>query len=615
MSVNIGTMLRAWLGEAAPAEGRALELRIGQIVRGVLLEMLEDGDAIINVGGVSVRAKLEADLQVGKGTLLQVMPGRDGGTIVLKALGEAAGQMPDESLKDALKSFGLPDQKWSFELLRGLRRDGYPINKDTGAFFQAASALKPAGADTAAWMSAADVAFRRGLPPAEETLNALRQALFGQPLREELAVFVQKLTDWLDGEGAKSPKAVEWAGRLNALLSQGEALLAQGAEQLSKGSQQRPGAEQTDSLRRTAAAQTSVPEGSRMTNSLAQIIGDAAKTSDMQGLSKAASDLPQPAVKPAAASGPPASGSPAPGTAFPPAGGDVSDEGPVAGNLPKAAVPEGVPPQTSIRPESMTIGGNAMQHVSAAKDDSSWIGRFLQWLGVSHEHQLMQEWGDIRRGAADLGAMNGETPSQAGDRPASDARNSPDSLKSVLLAMTRQEDLPPMIRDAAQSLVHQITGQQLLLASERQSGNPMSMMTFFVPMKSPDGETTATIHVQTRRSRKGEWDAGNCRLLFDLRMRYLGETIVDVQVVNRIVSVKLMNDFPGMAEMAAQAREQLEEGFRDAGFQLLSLTVQPHPPSRQSAAGEGTDNQEPKLAGPAVAAFAAKPYKGVDFRV
>ena len=175
----------------APASRKVLELRIGQIVRGVLVEMLDNREALMNINGVSVRARLEAELPVGQGALLQVQPGSNNNTIVLKPLAGASELAPDEALRNVLKQFGLPDQKWSYELLRGLRRDGYALDGDTAAAFREAAALKPASAEPASWMATADVAFRRGLPITETTLAALRQALYGPPLHEELTRFTQ----------------------------------------------------------------------------------------------------------------------------------------------------------------------------------------------------------------------------------------------------------------------------------------------------------------------------------------------------------------------------------------------------------------------------------------
>lgn len=617
MGMNIGPMLRALLGETAPSNGRALELRIGQIVRGVLLEMLENGEALMNIGGVPVRAKLEADLPIGRGTLLQVQASSGGGTIVLRPLADDADAVPDESLKNMLKTFGFPEQKWAYELLRGLKRDGYPVGKDTASYFQAAVALKPASADMAGWMNATGVAFRRGLPATEETIASLRQALFGPPLHEALADFTASFRQWMEAEGRSPPRTAEWVGRLQAQLAHGERLLAQGEELLLGAAAFGTDAPEADAVLRHAAGQAAYP-------------GQAASPDSGKARTGA---IAQPAVPGTAEDvfgRTPASGSvggsrPAPGLLT---GGNPSASAPSRPAVPLAAPPvepdfaaaaarsaEAKPGDLVPRPSAAgqeTAGERAVRPDAAAnRGESSWIGRFLQWLGVDHEHRLL---GGSSRPGGD--AAWASAPSPLGDETATagSLRGHADNLKSALLTLAAHDEAPPALREAAQTLAQQVTGQQLLLASERQPNQPFSMMTMFIPMKSPDGDTTAAVHVQARRSRKGEWDADNCRLLFDLRMRHLGDTVVDVQVVNRIVSVKLLNDYPGMADLVEQAREELETGLRDAGFQLLSMTAQPLP-SRQAA---GESESVPSRGKPnpnASSAYAFKPYKGVDFRI
>jgi hypothetical protein len=257
---------------------------------------------------------------------------------------------------------------------------------------------------------------------------------------------------------------------------------------------------------------------------------------------------------------------------------------------------------------------DAAAQASAPKQEAAWIGRFLQWLGVGHEHRLMHP-AEARLPGGDAGLPAGAAAAAmpGADAPAQEARPAADTLKGALLALAAHDDVPPALREAAQTLANQVTGQQLLLSSDRSTVAPFSHMTLFVPMKGADGETTATVHVQTRRSRRGEWDVDNCHLLFDLRMRNLGDTIVDVQVVDRIVSLKLLNDFPGMSDLLDQAREELASGMSSAGFQLLSLTASPLPQWKNgSAASALSSSGADKTA--IASAYAAKPYKGVDYR-
>jgi hypothetical protein len=183
-----------------------------------------------------------------------------------------------------------------------------------------------------------------------------------------------------------------------------------------------------------------------------------------------------------------------------------------------------------------------------------------------------------------------------------------ESLKSTLLAIASSNDAPPVLRETAQQLVQQITGQQLLLTPER-NGAVFSHLTMFVPLNSPDGNQTASVHIQTRRGRQGELDAANCRLLFDLSMKNLGQTLVDVNVMDKIVSLTLWNDHPAISALVDSSRSEIAASLNEAGYQLLSLRTTPT--RSESEEGEGTKRKLP----PDPDQFVNTRYKGVDFRI
>lgn len=631
MSMNIGPMLRALMGEAQPTDGKALELRIGQIVRGVLMEMLDNQEAMIHINGVQVKAKLDAEMQVGKSTLLQVQPSGSGGVITLKPLADTSDAFPEDGLRNVLKTFGLPDQKWSMELLRGLKRDGYAIGRDTAAFFNAATALKPAGIDAASWSSAADVAFRRGLTPTETTLSSLRQALFGQPLHEELEGLRTAVSSWLGGSTTLSPEAKALGGRLQALLSQGDALLVQGEAQLAgedgaNNALAAKAAAGEDGIERAPITKDAAANGSKAAAELGKTAAEAAIKGEFgagravmgsgAGLAagNAAAGNAAVAAQAAAAAEPqgqPSAARAAGASASPPTAqaAAAAEPGAAAANRGAAAAAT-----TAGAADSLRAGGKQADAAqpSAPKAEAAWIGRFLQWLGVGHEHKLMH-LAEARLPGDNAGLPAGGAPAPGADAPAQEARPAADTLKGALLALGAHDEAPPALREAAQSLANQVTGQQLLLSSERNTTAPFSHMTLFVPMKGQNGETTATVHVQTRRSRRGEWDVDNCHLLFDLRMRNLGDTVVDVQVVDRIVSLKLLSDFPGMSDLLEQARDELAASMSTSGFQLLSLTSLPLPQWKNGSAASSlnTINADKMLS---AGDYATKPYKGVDYR-
>lgn len=640
MSMNVGAIMKALMGVAQPSDPRALELRIGQIVRGVLLQVTDGGEALLQINGVQVRAQLAADLPVGQSTLLQVQPPpAGGGQIVLKPLADASDPLDDAAMPDLAKSFGLPGQKWSFELLLGLKRDGYPIEQETAHWFKQAAEAKASGADAQEWMNAAGVAFRRGLAPTETTIASLRQALYGPPLHAQLEGLQKLLADYLGqaggAEDAPMSGGAAAAARVSRLLAQGSALLAAGSEELLAA----PGQAQT-----AAGAGTPADEAEALARGSAGFAAAAGEGSG-DGARVSASDAQAPAGRASAnADAVPADG----GMGGRPAGANVAQTAAGAGAV--AAQSGGLltraPGQAPTGPASApaaqaggvaegaaqdaagsaaargaTAGSDAGGHgASAAASDAragasgaaapraeaSWIGRFMQWLGVEHEHQAAV------LPAGESGAGTDGKPNADGDPGQSSARAG-DTLKSALLTLASSDSVPSQLREAAHALAQQITGQQLLLANDKTNPAPMSHMTFFVPFKGQDGDTTATIHVQTRKGRRGEWDTGNCRLLFDLRMSHLGDTVVDVQVVDKVVSLKLMNDRPWVAEILESARDEAAAGLRAAGFQLLSLKTVPFPVSVQADAGESAAAQ-PAGARIAAEAYAAKPYKGVDYR-
>ncbi|CAM3711156.1 hypothetical protein COLU111180_04395 [Cohnella lubricantis] len=619
MSMNIGAIMKALMGDAQPSDSRALELRIGQIVRGVLLQVMEGGESLLQINGVQVRAQLAADLQVGRSTLLQVQQQSTGSQIVLKPLADASELPEGEALPDAAKSFGLPGQKWSFELLQGLKRDGYPLDRETAGWFKRAADMRPSGIDTQEWMNAAGVAFRRGLAPTETTIASLRQALYGPPVHEQLEALQKLLADFLGQQGGEAAAArggtaamaqggaSAAAVRVSQLLAQGSELLAAGGEDLLAEPGRAPqaaSAAASGGLAGGAVAQAGLAAGGAG--------GTIGSAEPEQAADRQHSAAGQAGALPTAANAAQASAGQAPLLASKAAAGkdglDAAAARSVGAGATAKAGTDADAGEAGSREASAQAyaAGTGASGAEAARADKPWIGRFLQWLGVEHERQAaIFSTGDSfsrQDGTADAAADDGHNLARTGE-----------SLKSALLTLASSENVPPQLREAAQAMAQQITGQQLLLASDKQNQAPMSHMTLFVPVRGPDGDTTATIHVQTRKGRRGEWDTGNCRLLFDLRMSHLGDTVVDVQVVDKVVSLKLMNDRPWVAEVMEAARNEAAAGLRAAGFQLLSLKTVPFPIPVQTETSEIGEVQ-PSSGRIAADAYAAKPYRGVDYR-
>lgn len=73
--MNIGSVFRGLLGDVKAGEAKKLDMQPGQVVRGVVLKVSEDGgEAVLQIQGSQVRAKLETPLQPGQTTTFQVQP-------------------------------------------------------------------------------------------------------------------------------------------------------------------------------------------------------------------------------------------------------------------------------------------------------------------------------------------------------------------------------------------------------------------------------------------------------------------------------------------------------------------------------------------------------------
>uniref|UniRef100_A0A4Y8PQ11 Hook-length control protein FliK n=3 Tax=Paenibacillus athensensis TaxID=1967502 RepID=A0A4Y8PQ11_9BACL len=249
--------------------------------------------------------------------------------------------------------------------------------------------------------------------------------------------------------------------------------------------------------------------------------------------------------------------------------------------------------------------------------DGSWLGRLLKAVGVEHEHQLAKFAGRPDAGPERQLKEALELPLSVqlspGDTPDDAARPAADSLKSLLLQLTSADDVPAALKDTAQQALQQVTGQQLLLTNDKAA--MFSHITMFIPFMDGSGQQSAAVHIQSRKGKRGEMDADNCRLLFDLQMKAMGSTLVDVQVVNRIVSLHVHNDHPAVAELIEGARDEVAAAMNKAGFQFLSLKCSPFPELRTAKEADAAPG---RLADGAKvdprSFYQPKPYKGVDYR-
>lgn len=670
-------MMRGLLGEVKSGDARKVELKAGQVVRGVVMKVESDSkDAIVQINGVQVRAKLETPLAPGQTAMLRVQPESTPESIVLKPVETAADQATEETIRQLVKAAGMPESKWAMDLVRDLKRDGIPLTRDVIEALKKAVESVPKGVDPEEWLRAAAVALRRGMPVTEQSVAGMRQLMYGKPIHQLLADLESQLANLSSqqtvdsSEQAQGSAVGHTAAKLKAILAEMKTIASGPANAAAADTESAPEGDVVQGTRNALAAQAA-------RNSAANLFA-AQKAAAYEAVELPGDTMDMPMNRTAA------SGS----------------TGQTDSLMAKAA-----PAST------MAAGQSQAALPGIGSDTSGWIGKMLQLLGVNHEQELLHETAkqlasstnENKNGAATTAQSNqnaadqqvsltkqqsalelGAAPSRStgtpapavpvgageaeaaieGEAAAHDAERvnkgqqqaqaqavsaasqgrpqsaaqapafqlsddgmpaqlsngikmpenmASETLKSTLLSLAAMDDAPAQLRETAQQLIHQITGQQLMLAPER-NGSVLTHVTLFIPIQDENGSQTASVHIQTRRGAKNELDAENCRLLFDLHLKVLGDTVVDVHVVDKIVNLNIWNDHPVMNLIADSERGAMANALNSAGYQLLTFNVRPTM-RHATAGGDQSDSLISDLLMPDIPSYGGTPYKGVDIKI
>lgn len=200
---------------------------------------------------------------------------------------------------------------------------------------------------------------------------------------------------------------------------------------------------------------------------------------------------------------------------------------------------------------------HAMQHVTRG-------------LGISYEAALNQK-------AADMHAIAHQ-------------------LKPQLQGLLEQA-MQPQTRDAVEHMMLRMQGTQLL-SGENGHQHQLIMQ---LPLDFLGKRLDATLQWNGRMKEDGKIDANYARVLFYLQMASLEETVIDMQVQNRVVTVTLFNDEPLLKTIAEPFQAQLTTGLNEKGYTLSAVHVKTF--AEQNQPKKSTVRHAPTASG------------GVDYRI
>ncbi|WP_336045850.1 hypothetical protein [Solibacillus ferritrahens] len=202
------------------------------------------------------------------------------------------------------------------------------------------------------------------------------------------------------------------------------------------------------------------------------------------------------------------------------------------------------------------------------------IKTVLKGLGVSYEAMLANKAGDIQVIAQ--------------------------QLKPQLLALLQDVQTPTVLKDTAEMVMARLNGMQL---SSGENGHQHQLV-MQLPLDFFGKKMDATLQWNGRMKEDGKIDANFARIMFYLNMESLQQTVIDMQVQNRVVTINVYNDIPNLNSLAESLKATLKTGLLDKEYTLSGLFIKPF------------GNQEIKTTGSKLSKQSEEQQQGgVDIRV
>ncbi|MBE4908745.1 hypothetical protein IMZ08_11825 [Bacillus luteolus] len=143
-----------------------------------------------------------------------------------------------------------------------------------------------------------------------------------------------------------------------------------------------------------------------------------------------------------------------------------------------------------------------------------------------------------------------------------------ETLKPLLMtALSELNYLPG--KETLEHLINRITGQQLLSRGDSDFGH----LIFQIPFQLGGKLSDLTIQFSGKKNKDKEIDPNYCQLFFQLELGTLRETMIDVKIQNRILSITIYNNHRLLDKLVQGMKFSLAEGLEKVGYKLSSIKV------------------------------------------
>jgi hypothetical protein len=102
-----------------------------------------------------------------------------------------------------------------------------------------------------------------------------------------------------------------------------------------------------------------------------------------------------------------------------------------------------------------------------------------------------------------------------------------------------------------------------------------------IPIQLEKEKTEISIQWNGRKKENGELDPDNCRILFFVELKNMGEIFVDLQFKNRNIKITMLNNTQELKQIAQPLISLLQNNLKRQNFNLTNFTIE-LPPSEKS---------------------------------
>lgn len=172
-----------------------------------------------------------------------------------------------------------------------------------------------------------------------------------------------------------------------------------------------------------------------------------------------------------------------------------------------------------------------------------------------------------------------------------------ETLKPQLVALLQDSTIAVPVREAAETIISRMNGLQILSGEN----GPQHQLLMQVPLDFLGKRMDATLQWNGRMKEDGKIDSNYARIMFYLDLASLKETVIDMQVQNRVITVNIFNESDTLLPYAEPFKEALKLGLSSLDYQLSGVFMKSF-----------VKEEVKPLTGPSAS---QKNSKGVDIRI